>query len=109
MASFLGQIIKSLARLRSGGIELSNAKYERRLAEVRGRKKAIRTLSDDAWREQTASLRERVRRGTRLEEVALGAFTFFHEAARRTVGLEPYDVQLLAGLALFDGKLAEMQ
>jgi preprotein translocase subunit SecA len=109
MASFLGQIITFLARLRSGGIELSNARYERRVAEIRRREKSVEQLSDDALREQAASLRERVRQGTPLDKVALDAFTVFQEAARRSVGLEPYDEQLLAGLAMADSKLAEMQ
>src|SRR5690349_711636 len=105
MGSFIGQVVTFLARLRSGAIELSNARYERRIAEIHRREKVVRPLSDDALREHAATLRERVRGGVPLDKVALDVFATIKEAARRTVGMEPYDVQLLAGLAMYEGKL----
>jgi preprotein translocase subunit SecA len=109
MGSFIDQVVTFLSRLRSGAIELSNARYERQIADIHRREKSVRPLTDDALRVQAGMLCERVRQGTPLEKVALDAFAVIKEAARRTVGMEPYDVQLLAGLAMSDGKLTEMQ
>ncbi|HEV3344080.1 MAG TPA: accessory Sec system translocase SecA2 [Pirellulales bacterium] len=109
MGSFVGQIAKFLARLRSGAIDLNNVRYERQIAEIHRRAKRVRALSDGALREDAAALGNCVRRGTPLDKVTLDAFVMIKEAARRAVGMEPYDVQLLAGLAMFDGKLVEMQ
>jgi preprotein translocase subunit SecA len=109
MGSFIGQVFAFLARLRSGAIELNNARYERRVAEIHRREQGVRALSDVALREHATALRERVRRGTPLDNLVLDAFAVIKEATRRTLEMEPYEVQLLAGLAMYDGKLAEMQ
>ncbi len=109
MGSFIGQIITFLSRLRSGAIVLDNSRYERRVNEIRQRDKNVKLLSDDELRQQAASIRRRVRDGVPLNKVLIDAFAVTKEAARRTVGMEPYDVQLLAALAMQEGKLVEMQ
>jgi preprotein translocase subunit SecA len=109
MGSFIGQIITFLSRLRSGAIELSNARYERRINDIHRQEKTVRPLSDDDLRQRAAALRQRGAAGTPLDELANEAFAVVKEAARRTVGMEPYDVQLLAGLAMHECRLVEMQ
>ncbi len=109
MIAFIQRMITFLLRLRSGAIELSNARYERRVDEINRRERDVQPLTDDQLRQQADSIRHSVRNGARLDDVVIDAFALMREAARRTVGMRPFDVQLLAALALFDGKLVEMQ
>jgi preprotein translocase subunit SecA len=109
MTAFIHKILTFLLRLRSGAIELSNARYERRVEEINRREKELGALSDDDLAQKAASIRERVRSGGRLDDFIVDTFALIRETARRTVGLRPFDVQLLAALALHDGKLVEMQ
>ncbi|MEX2027714.1 MAG: preprotein translocase subunit SecA, partial [Pirellulaceae bacterium] len=98
-----------LSRLRSGAIVLSNSRYERRVADINRRDKYFSSLKDEALRQQAAAVQQRLRNATPLDDVLIDAFAIARETARRTVGMRPYDVQLLGGLALHDRKLVEMQ
>src|SRR5215510_41385 len=105
MPSLFRRIFVVLSRLRGGAIELSNARYERRIAQINRQEAQVRTLSDEVLQQRAAALRQDVRNGTPLDKVLIDAFTVIREAACRTVGMRPFDVQVLTGLALFDGKL----
>ena len=109
MSSVIGRMLTVLSRVRSGAIELSNSRYERRVADINRRDKNFSSLKDEALRQRVAAVHQRLRNATPLDDVLIDAFAIAREAARRTVGLRPYDVQLLAGLALNDRKLVEMQ
>ncbi|MBX3093721.1 MAG: preprotein translocase subunit SecA [Cryobacterium sp.] len=69
----------------------------------------FRQLSDDELRGETAELRERYAAGESLEDLLPEAFAAVREAARRTIGLRPFDVQLMGGAALHLGNIAEMK
>jgi preprotein translocase subunit SecA len=109
MIAFIHRILTFLLRLRSGAIELSNARYERRVEEINRRERDVQPLTDDQLRKEADSIRQRIRNGARLDDLVIDAFALTREAARRTLAMRPFDVQLLAALALFDGKLVEMQ
>jgi preprotein translocase subunit SecA len=109
MGSIIRGAVTFLSRLRSGAIDLTNSRYEKRVADINRRDQEISSLADDALRRQAAAIRQRVQTGTRLDDVVNDAFAIVKEAARRTVGMQPYDVQVLAALALHDRKLVEMQ
>jgi preprotein translocase subunit SecA len=66
-------------------------------------------LSDDALRAKTAEFRTRLDEGTALDSLIPEAFAAVREAARRTLGLRHYDVQLIGGMTLHEGKIAEMR
>ncbi len=68
----------------------------------------IESLNDDALRARTDWLRERVANGEKLDDVLVDAFATVREAAKRTLGQRHYDVQLLGGLVLHRGQIAEM-
>jgi len=68
----------------------------------------ISSLSDDQLRDKTIELKERIERGELLEEVLPEAFAVVREAAKRTLGERHYDVQLIGGIVLHEGKIAEM-
>jgi len=109
MASFIRGMLTALSRLRSGSIDLSNARYERRVDDINRRDNGLTPLPDEELRRQAATIRQRVRNGTPLGDVLSDTFSIVSETAKRTVGMQPYDVQLLAALAIHDRKLVEMQ
>jgi len=67
------------------------------------------TLSDFSLREKSLSLREKVKSPADLENVLIEGFALVREAAKRALKQRHYDVQLLGGLALHQGKIAEMK
>ncbi len=68
----------------------------------------MRKLSDDELRRKTDEFRERLSEGERLDEVLPEAFAAVREAAQRTIGMRHFDVQLIGGVVLHQGKIAEM-
>jgi preprotein translocase subunit SecA len=70
---------------------------------------SIQALSDDELRAQTAKFRERLANGEKLDSLLPEAFATVREAAIRTLGQRHYDVQLIGGIALHRGEIAEMK
>ena len=66
-------------------------------------------LSDEALRGKTAEFRERLAKGESLDNLLVDAFATVREAAKRTLGQRPFDVQLKGGMILHQGKIAEMK
>ncbi|MFM7201561.1 MAG: preprotein translocase subunit SecA [Myxococcota bacterium] len=66
-------------------------------------------LSDDALRGKTVEFRERLAKGETLDDLMNDAFATVREAAKRTLGQRPFDVQLKGGMVLHQGKIAEMK
>jgi preprotein translocase subunit SecA len=81
----------------------------RRVAAINALEPQMQALSDVALKEQTEAFRARVRAGTSLDELLVPAFAAAREAAKRTLGLRHYDVQLIGGMALHEGRIAEMR
>ena len=69
----------------------------------------IEALSDDGLREKTADFRRRVEAGEGLDDVLVEAFAVVREAGRRVLHMRHYDVQLIGGMVLHAGKIAEMK
>ena len=70
---------------------------------------SVRALSDDGLRAKTAEFRRRIDDGASLDDLLPEAFAVVREAARRTLGQRHYDVQLIGGAVLHQGKIAEMK
>jgi len=83
--------------------------YLARVARINALEDSMRALSDDALRAKTDEFRQRVKDGASLDELLEPAFATVREAARRTLGQRHYDVQLIGGMVLFDGRIAEMK
>src|SRR5947207_280694 len=66
-------------------------------------------LSDEELRGKTAEFKERVANGEPLEELLFEAFATVREAAKRGLGQRPFDVQLMGGIVLHEGDIAEMK
>ena len=69
----------------------------------------IRGLSDGQLKAKTAEFKEKLAGGMSLDDILTEAFAVVREAARRTVGMRPFDVQLIGGIVLHEGKIAEMK
>ncbi|MGY6586795.1 MAG: preprotein translocase subunit SecA [Wenzhouxiangella sp.] len=69
----------------------------------------FKALSDEALKNKTEEFRERHRNGTSLDDLLPEAFAACREAAVRTLGLRHYDAQLIGGMVLHQGKIAEMK
>ena len=79
------------------------------VAEINALEPAISALSDEALRTQTGKLRERLAAGETLDDLLPEAFATAREGAHRAIGLRPFDVQLMGGIVLHQGKIAEMR
>jgi len=79
------------------------------LREVNQWEPAIRNLSDAELRAKTPYFREKLAQGSELEDILVEAFAVVREAAWRTVQMRPFDAQIVGGLVLHEGKIAEMK
>jgi preprotein translocase subunit SecA len=70
---------------------------------------AMQELSDDELKAMTPRLKERLERGETLDDLLPEAFAVVREASRRVLGLRPFDVQLIGGAVLHEGRIAEMK
>jgi preprotein translocase subunit SecA len=84
-------------------------KYEHELEAVNRLADEMGALSDDALRGRAAECRQRLADGTSKGSIRAEVYAIVREAAKRTIGLRPYDVQILGGFALDDRRIAEMQ
>ncbi len=69
----------------------------------------IQKLSDDQLRAKTDEFRDRLAHGETLDDILPEAFAVVRETARRTIGLRPFDVQLIGGIVIHKAKIAEMK
>ena len=83
--------------------------YGQSVREINALEPAIAALSDEALRAKTAEFKKRVSDGASLDDVLPEAFAVVREAGKRTLGMRHFDVQLLGGIALHNGKIAEMR
>jgi preprotein translocase subunit SecA len=83
--------------------------YQKRAEAINRLEPEMEALSDSELREEADSLREHARNGASLESLLPEAFALTREAARRTIGQRHYDVQLIGGMVLHDGSIAEMR
>jgi preprotein translocase subunit SecA len=83
--------------------------YERRVASINRFEPEMELLEESEIRTEADELRERARGGESLEDLLPEAFALCREAARRTIGQRHFDVQLIGGMVLNDGSIAEMK
>jgi preprotein translocase subunit SecA len=83
--------------------------YEKRAARINAIEPEMELLSDEELKAEADSLRERAGGGESLDDLLQEAFALTREAARRSIGQRHFDVQLVGGMALHDGAIAEMK
>ena len=81
----------------------------RRVAEINGFEKTVAALRDDEFAVKTQEMKARFTAGATLDDLIPEAFATVREASRRKLGMRHFDVQLIGGLALNGGKIAEMR
>jgi preprotein translocase subunit SecA len=79
------------------------------VARINALEPKMQALDDDALRGKTAEFRERIGNGESLDKILPEAFAVVREASRRVIGMRHYDVQLIGGMVLHQGKIAEMR
>lgn len=84
-------------------------KYQKRVNRINELEPEIQKLSDAELSAKTVEFRNRVERGESLDDILPEAFAVVREAARRVLGQRHYDVQLIGGMVLHDGRIAEMK
>ena len=83
-------------------------KYRKTVKRINALEAQLEQLPDDALRAKTPELRQRYDAGETLEQLLPEAFAVVREAAKRTMKMRHFDVQLIGGIALHEGKIAEM-
>ena len=83
--------------------------YGQRATAINALEPAMTALSDEALREKTVEFRRRLADGETPEQLLVEAFAVCREAGRRALGMRHFDVQLIGGMVLHDGKIAEMR
>jgi preprotein translocase subunit SecA len=80
-----------------------------KVAAINALEAEMKALSDEALRGKTDEFRAELANGRELSDLLIPAFAVAREAARRSIGLRPFDVQLIGGMVLNDGGIAEMR
>ena len=102
--------LQSLARRVFGSVNERKLKsYQARIANINALEPEFEALSDNDLRAKTGAFKARLAKGESLDDVLEEAFAAVREAARRALGQRHYDVQLIGGMALHDGKISEMK
>jgi preprotein translocase subunit SecA len=84
-------------------------KYQPYITEINLLEEEIKALSDDELKGKTAEFRQRLAKGETLDDILPEAFAVVRESGRRVLGLRHFDVQLLGGVILHSGQIAEMK
>src|SRR6185503_740720 len=83
--------------------------YQKRVERINAIEPEMELLEDDELRTEADALRERARDGESLDDLLYEAFALCREAGRRSMGMRHYDVQMIGGMVLHDGSIAEMK
>ncbi|MEA4900988.1 preprotein translocase subunit SecA [Desulfitobacterium sp.] len=84
-------------------------KYQKRVRAINELEPEIQALNDEDLRGKTAEFKQRLENGESLDDLLPEAFAVVREASRRVIGQRHYDVQLIGGMVLHDGRIAEMR
>lgn len=85
------------------------AKLNKVLNKINALAPKAAALSDEQLQEKTKEFRSRLQKGVKPEAILPEAYAVIREAAKRILGMYPFDVQMLGAIALFDGNIAEMK
>ena len=112
VGNFMGSLMHGFERGVTSVFGTSNARYIRKLQArveaINALEPTYQAMSDAELREQTVKFRERLKAGETLEDLLIEAFAVCREGGRRFLGMRHYDVQLIGGMVLHSGSIAEM-
>ncbi|CAN1236397.1 Protein translocase subunit SECA1, chloroplastic [Linum grandiflorum] len=104
LTGFLGGIFKG-----TDTGESTRQQYSQTVGLVNRLEPEISSLSDSGLRDRTSGLKQRAQQGESLDSLLPEAFALVREASKRVLGLRPFDVQLIGGMVLHKGEIAEMK
>ena len=84
-------------------------RYQAAIGEINALEAEVERLSDEELRARTVRFRDEVAAGRSVDDLLAPAFATVREAARRTLGQRHFDVQLIGGITLHEGRIAEMK
>src|ERR687898_953083 len=100
----------SLAKKIFGSVNERRLKsYRPKVAAINAMEAELAALSDEALRARTDAFKAQVAEGKSLDDILVPTFATVREAAKRTLGQRHFDVQLIGGMVLHEGKIAEMK
>jgi preprotein translocase subunit SecA len=103
-------MIGALARKLFGSSNERRIKsYQPRVAEINALEKELEGLSDEALRARSEDFKKQLAEGKTLDDILVPAFATCREAAKRTLGQRHFDVQLIGGMILHEGRISEMK
>jgi preprotein translocase subunit SecA len=102
-------VAKFLTRIFGSRNQRLLRQYGKIVNRINALEEGLQALDDAALRAMTEQFRRRVTDGENLDQLLPESFAVAREAARRTLGLRPFDVQLVGGMVLHDGNIAEMR
>ncbi|MBX6342818.1 MAG: preprotein translocase subunit SecA, partial [Thermomicrobiaceae bacterium] len=102
-------MIKLLKRILGDSNQRVLDELRRDVEEINALEPEFERLSDAELRAKTDEFRQRLAEGETLDDILPEAFAVVREAAKRTLGQRHFDVQLMAGIVLHEGKIAEMK
>jgi preprotein translocase subunit SecA len=83
--------------------------YQPKVAAINALESDMQSLSDEQLKAKTAEFKEQLAAGKSLDDILVPAFAVVREAAKRVLGLRPFDVQLIGGMILHENAIAEMK
>lgn len=83
--------------------------YRKTVSKINGMEAQMQAMSDEELKAKTAEFKQRIAEGATLDTILPEAFAVCREASVRTLGMRHFDVQLIGGMVLHDGKIAEMR
>lgn len=84
-------------------------KLIKRVEKINALESQVAGLSDDQLKEKTTEFRARLEKGETLDDILTEAFAVVREASKRVLGMRHFDVQLIGGMVLQEGRIAEMK
>ncbi|MDX2163175.1 MAG: preprotein translocase subunit SecA [bacterium] len=96
-------------RVLGSPLDRAIAQYRATVEKINALEPQIEKLTDAELRARTDQFKERLAAGAKTDEILPEAFAVVREASRRTIGLRHYDVQMIGGMVLHEGRIAEMK
>ncbi len=103
-------VLQRIARVFGNDVNKREIEKDSRIVdEINEYEQPFEALSDDALKEKTTEFKQRLAEGETLDDLLPEAFAAVREASKRTIGLRHYDIQMIGGIVLHQGKIAEMR
>ncbi|RDW15674.1 preprotein translocase subunit SecA [Oceanobacillus chungangensis] len=98
-----------LTKIFGDGNQKQLNRIQKQVDQIEAKELEIEKLSDSELKQKTEEFRSRYANGESIDDMLVDAFAVVREAAKRVLGMRPYGVQLMGGIALHEGNIAEMK